>query len=146
MSKALISEAEVLNYIPQRPPIVLVDRLLESNSQFTKAGFLVPETHLFVVDGRLQLPGLVENVAQTAALGAGYQFKKQTTSPTDKVPIGFIGAIKHLELYQLPVINTLLITSIELTQEVFNFQIVQAKIMAAKQLLLTCEMKIFVAK
>ena len=58
--------------IPQRHPIVLVDRLLDSDVEKSVSDFLIREDCVFVEDGRMVSAGLMENIAQTCALRIGY--------------------------------------------------------------------------
>ncbi|HMJ46203.1 MAG TPA: hypothetical protein VK498_02685, partial [Ferruginibacter sp.] len=62
----------ILSYIPQRPPFVMVDKILSSGESSTRTSFIIHEKNIFVENGKFREPGLVENIAQTAAAGAGY--------------------------------------------------------------------------
>jgi predicted hotdog family 3-hydroxylacyl-ACP dehydratase len=60
-------EENVLNLIPQKPPFVMIGRLLHWDEKLTRTSFLVNDDNVFVEDGEFREPGLIENIAQTAA-------------------------------------------------------------------------------
>ena len=68
------STTNILSYIPQRPPFVMVDEIIDSGEKKTCSKFLIKEDNIFVENGFLKEPGLVENIAQTAAARAGYTY------------------------------------------------------------------------
>ena len=63
---------DILDLLPQRPPFVLIDRLVHFDEHRTVTRFTVPEGHLFCEEGCLQAAGLIENIAQTCAARMGY--------------------------------------------------------------------------
>lgn len=135
----IASKNEILEYIPQRPPIVMVDSLISIDEKTTVSGFTVSEENIFVENNKFREPGLVENVAQSAALGVGYVCKQNNTP----VPIGFIGAIKNLTVYELPEVGDTLTTEITVDYKVFEATLITGKIFVGEQLIAQLEMKIF---
>ena len=88
--------------IPHREPMIMVDGLHHYNEKEAIASLTLREDNLFVADGMLSESGLIEHMAQTAALHAGYKFY------TKNKPIreGFIASIKTFELKgHLPKVN-----------------------------------------
>jgi 3-hydroxymyristoyl/3-hydroxydecanoyl-(acyl carrier protein) dehydratase len=130
---------EVLKLIPQRPPIVMVDKLISAADGKTVSGFTILADNIFVENGIMQEPGMVENVAQSAALGVGYM----CSIKNEKVPLGFIGAVKNLKIYGLPAVGDELKTEIQVDYEVFEATLITGKVYCADKLLAQCEMKIF---
>ena len=53
-------------------------------------------------------PGLLENIAQTAAARAGYEAKKEN----EPVRVGYIGAVKNFEVFDLPGLHDMIETEI----------------------------------
>ena len=53
--------------LPQKPPMVMVDALVEFTELSAVTRLVVRPDNIFVQNGRLAEPGLVENIAQTAA-------------------------------------------------------------------------------
>ena len=88
--------------------------------------------------------GLIENMAQSAALRTGWMSKIGAGETEFSPSIGVIGAIKNFMLYRNPAINTSITTEVEVITEIFNATMVQAKIMQDDELLAECELKIFI--
>ena len=133
-------QPEIHKYIPQRPPFVMIDefKLLLDNG--IQSGFMILPENILVVDGIFQESGLVENMAQTAAMYAGYTANKSNLP----APIGYIGALKNLKIFALPVVNEKLTTSVILKTEVMNIQIVEAEVRnEAQEIIAECELRIF---
>lgn len=137
--QVLVRGDELLKYIPQRPPIVMIDRLFEANEKFVCTGFLPGTDSLFSSGGFFTEPGILENMAQTAAAGTGYLFIQNKK----EVPVGFIGAIKDFQLFKLPGIHEDLTTEVAIVAEVMNASVIRATVSANDGLVATCEMKIF---
>lgn len=136
----LVEDIETL--IPQRPPFVMIGSLQHYDASVTRSGFTVDGDNIFVEQGYFTEPGLVENIAQTAAARAGYI----AVTESKPVQLGYIGAIKDLEIYKLPTVNDELVTEIELINEVFNVSVIKGKIWCSNVLMAQCEMKIFISQ
>lgn len=136
----LVKKENIVSLIPQRSPFVMIDELLDSDEKSTRTAFTVRENNIFVVDGRLNESGLTENIAQTAAARAGYFTQKENLP----VMIGYIGAIKDLEIFCLPHVNDNLETEIIVGSQVFGVTLVTGKVRCKNVLLAQCEMKIFI--
>ena len=144
----LVSREDVLKFIPQRMPIVVVHGLEEHSENSSTSTFYVEENHLFVRDGKLLPSGLMENIAQTAALRSGYSFSlnvpKEGEAP--EPPIGFIGALKNFVVDDLPSAGSTLHTTITVTYEVMGLQVVEASVKCGRNVIASCEMKIFLSQ
>ena len=134
-------EENILPLIPQRSPFVMIGKLLHSDEKLTRTSFVVIEENIFVENGEFREPGLIENIAQTAAAGAGY-ISRLENKP---VSVGYISAIKNLEIFALPKINDELITEIIIEDQVFDFTIIAGRIWCNKTLMAQCEMRIFIS-
>ncbi len=133
-----IDKNEILEYIPQREPMVMVNSLLENSEKLTKTSLLISSENIFCKDGVFREPGLIENMAQTAAVRAGH-FAKQNNK---KVRTGFIGAIKNLKINILPKVNQTIYTELKSDYEYNDFSIVSAKVFYNEEIAAECEMKI----
>ena len=71
VNKPIVSSDSILQYIPQRPPIVLISRIYKSDDTTIVTGFDMTEGHIFTHHGKLTESGIIENMAQTAASRAG---------------------------------------------------------------------------
>lgn len=131
---------DILSYIPQRPPFVMIDELIDSGATSTRSKFLVKAGNLFVENGHLKEPGMVENIAQTAAARAGYiaQLEKKP------VLIGYIGAVKNLQINAFPIIGDELVTEITIENQIFDVTLISGKISCNEKIVAHCQMKIFI--
>jgi len=127
--------------IPQRPPFVMVGRLISYGADGFSSSFSIDKENLFVKNGYFQEEGMIENIAQTAAAGAGYGFKINKQD----VKLGYIGAVKNAIIIKRPAIGTTIRTDIKILNKVFNVDIIEGKIFNENnELLASCEMKIFI--
>lgn len=142
MSIATLPDSDIVRYIPQRQPIVMVDTLVAVTDKVTETAFVVKAGALFVEDGVLQEPGLIENIAQTAAAGVGYQCAVNNV----EVPVGFIGAVKNLTIEYLPKVGEKITTRVEVLEEIFDMSLIKGESFVGDKPVLVCEMKIVLKK
>jgi 3-hydroxymyristoyl/3-hydroxydecanoyl-(acyl carrier protein) dehydratase len=136
----MIAQENILSLIPQRPPFVMVDKLLYADEKSATTSFIISAKNIFVVEGKFREAGLVENMAQTAAARAGH-----ISAAHKKIPqIGYIGDVKNLEIAELPKINDELETEIIIENQVFEVTIISARVKCKEKLIASCEMKIFI--
>jgi 3-hydroxyacyl-[acyl-carrier-protein] dehydratase len=128
-----------MEYIPQAAPFEMIDTLVSANKTETLTQFCIPENHLFVSNGYFTEPGLIENMAQTAAAGTGYDAARNKKP----APVGFIGAIKNFEVTQLPKKGATIQTTAKVLMQVMNATVVQAMVHLDGTLIATAEFKIF---
>lgn len=140
--EAIFQDEEVLRLIPQRAPIVLVDKFYGIEDNRSYAGFTIPENHLFCESGQLQEAGIIEHIAQSAAARIGYLYYQKG----EKTPLGFIGSIDKLTIHQLPEAGKELLTEISIIQEVFDITLIAAQVKVEEQPVAECRMKIFIKK
>ena len=135
-------EVNIESLLPQSAPFVMIDKLLYSGEKTTRSGLFVTDDNIFVENGHLREPGLVENIAQTVAVRAGY-ISQQENSP---VLVGYIGAVNALEIFALPEIGDELITEITIENQIFDVTIISGRIYCQEKLMASCQMKIFINK
>jgi predicted hotdog family 3-hydroxylacyl-ACP dehydratase len=131
---------DIQSLIPQKPPFVMVDKLLSVTETSVTTGFSIKADNIFVQDGVFKEPGLVENIAQTAAASAGY------VSHTENKPVlvGYIGSVNNLQIFALPKAGDELITEITTENQIFDVTLISGKITCNGQLIAQCKMKIFI--
>ncbi|MFT3902793.1 MAG: 3-hydroxyacyl-ACP dehydratase [Niabella sp.] len=132
---------DILSFIPQRAPFVMIDALVHCDDAGAVTSFEVREGNIFLEDGILKEPALVENMAQTAAARVGYICQKEGKP----VPVGFIGAIQHLKVHGLPQTGDVLHTTITIKNQIFNATIIEGVVRSGGKILATGEMRIFVS-
>jgi predicted hotdog family 3-hydroxylacyl-ACP dehydratase len=117
-------EYEILDLIPQRPPMVMIDQLTHSGEKLARGRLLIRESNVFCHEGHLQEAGLIEFITQTAAAYEGYlRLSSQT-----EVKRGFIAVIKNLVIHSLPVINTEIQSEIIIENELLGYTIITGSI------------------
>lgn len=119
--------------------MVMIHSLVEATEEYAVTTFSIGENNPFVRSGVLTESGLIENIAQTAAAHAGHLYKQKGIP----VPVGFIAAIKDLEVPALPLVNTTIKTTVTITNKVFDVTIIRGVIEQHGKTLCQCEMKIF---
>lgn len=117
-----IEDISLNELLPQRPPFVMIDRLVSCDAVFAVTELTIREDNIFVEDEQLTSSGLIENIAQTCAARIGYL----NLNVGSTVKIGVIGAINNLDIFRNPKVGEKLETSIELISEVFQMTLVDA--------------------
>jgi 3-hydroxyacyl-[acyl-carrier-protein] dehydratase len=142
----LVTKENITTFIPQRAPIIMVDGLLEHSDQISVSQLVIAMDNIFVADGHFQMPGMVENIAQTAALRMGYahmvQAKESGGAPIAP-PVGFIGEVKNLTIHFLPPVGSTIHTKVELLHNVFTASVIKGTVLHDGKVAADCEMKIF---
>jgi predicted hotdog family 3-hydroxylacyl-ACP dehydratase len=139
--KVIACGTEIYNFLPQRPPMVMIDTLISCNDKITVTSLEILPDNIFADNGFLAEPGIIENIAQTAAAGVGYMYKNNTSE--NEVPIGVIGAIKDLKIYFLPKTGETIRTEVIVLYEVMNASVISGKVYSDNKIIAECEMKIF---
>ncbi len=137
MSLTIQNAAE---FIPQKPPFVLVDKLLYVDENRSHAVLRSGKENIFLKEGFYSTSGMVESMAQTAAAGTGYLSKKENKA----VPIGYIGAVQKLEVLDWPPVNAEITMEINLLTNILQVSLVSAVVKMADRIMASCEMKIFI--
>ena len=138
--KTLITGEEILEYIPQRPPVVMVDTFYGIDERgCARSGLTVTADNLFVADGVLDECGIVEHIAQSAALRAGYMNRTMGR----RVQLGYIGAVNDLKVHFLPPVRSRLVTQNMVEQTVMNVTLLSARTECDGKPVAECRMKIY---
>jgi predicted hotdog family 3-hydroxylacyl-ACP dehydratase len=129
---------DITALLPQGPPFVMVDKLLYSDGHLTCTTFRITPGNPLVEKGRLSAAGLMENIAQTAAAGAGYAAR----AVNEGVRSGYIISVKDLDIRALPEIEAELMTEITITARVADIIVISGKTTCRGEVIATGEMKI----
>ena len=129
---------DITALLPQGPPFVMVDKLLYSDGHLTCTTFRITPGNPLVEKGRLSAAGLMENIAQTAAAGAGYAAR----AVNEGVRSGYIISVKDLDIRALPEIEAELMTEIIITARVADIIVISGKTTCRGEVIATGEMKI----
>ena len=117
----------------------MISRLVTFDLVRTVTETDIKKSNIFIEDGEFSPSGLIENIAQTCAARIGYAnkyiFKKG-------IQIGFIGAIRNLEIFERPKVGETITTTVDVKEEVFGMTLASAKIMIGHRTLVETEIKI----
>ena len=116
----------------------MIDKLLSCDDKVTRTSYRVKAENIFASGGLFREPGLMENMAQTAAAGAGYRAGMKNLP----VQLGYIGAVRNLEIIDLPATQDELITEIKMEDQVGAITRVSGKIWCNEIMIAQCEMTI----
>ena len=105
-----ICGSDILKLLPQRPPILVVDALLDFSKTRITTRYTIKDDCLFVNDCMFSEFGMIENMAQSSATIDGFINAENDLPPK----IGFIGEVKDFTLFSLPKIGETLITTVNL--------------------------------
>ncbi len=132
------NQDSIIQFIPQRAPFIMVDKILFSENRKTITTFYIEESNIFSKDGFFREPGMIENIAQSIGAGRGYEGAKENKQPQ----IGYIGSIKNLKIHFLPKVDTEIKTEITILNQVLNFTSVSGKIISEDKIAAECEIVI----
>ncbi|UWX55291.1 hypothetical protein NYZ99_01390 [Maribacter litopenaei] len=127
----------VTELIPQKEPFVMVDKLHHFSENKIVSGLTVKEENIFCTNNLFLEPGLIENMAQTVAMHKGYTYYLKN----EPAPVGYIGAIKKAEIFELPKLGSELTTTVTILHDIMGVTLVEAKIECGETLIATSEIK-----
>jgi predicted hotdog family 3-hydroxylacyl-ACP dehydratase len=130
-------EYDILDLIPQRPPMVMIDQLTYSGEKLARGCLFIKESNVFCHEGHLQEAGLIEFITQTAAAYEGYL----QVSAQKEVKPGFLSVIKNLVIHSLPAINTEIQSEIKVENELLGYTIITGRILQNNSILAEGEMR-----
>ena len=122
---------DIEKLLPQGPPFILVDELLGSDVSGAKTRFRVTADNPLVENGRFGVGGLIENMAQTAAAGAGYAARAGGGPLTG----GAIVSVSNLEIARLPAVGEELLTAVTVTGRVADIIVISGTITCGQDLI-----------
>lgn len=127
--------------IPQRPPFVMVDKLVSFEGKVAQSTFLITKDNVLLdSNGKLSAGGILENMAQTCAARIGY-INKVLEAQT--VKIGVVASLKNITIHSYPSIDEELTTTVEETLGGFmNMTILNAKVTCNNTVIAEGEVKV----
>ena len=119
----------------------MVGKLTAFDEKRTVTETFIKEDNIFVCDGVFSAPGLVENIAQTCAARIGYVNKYILNKG---IQLGFIGAIRNLEITGCPKVGDTITTCVMVIDDVLGMTLANAVVTCNGETLATTEIKIAV--
>jgi len=143
---------QIAKYLPHNQPMLMVDIIDYIDDENVWTRFEIKDTTLFVENGFFTEAGLIENAAQTcsAIVGQHYFFDEHKQEIEDVKVMGFISAIKKIEVYSLPKAGSILKTKAKLDSkfiaETYQICTLEVEIFDAQLLILKGIMNLFLQK
>jgi predicted hotdog family 3-hydroxylacyl-ACP dehydratase len=113
--KEIRNNIDIRKFLPHRDPMLMVNNIISIDSETVTAEFYIPSDCIFVENNILSETGLIENAAQvcSAIVGQSYFDVDDIEGKGNKI-VGYISAIKKVEIFQLPKVEDTLITKAKL--------------------------------
>lgn len=127
-------------FIPQQPPIVMIDNILVCEDAQFVTDFLIRPDNVFVDGDCFRESGILENIAQTCAARVGFCAADQ------RVPRGVIGGISNFVLHRHPKVGQQITTTIQVVAGVANALVVDAVVRCETEIIATSSMKVFITQ
>lgn len=150
--KTLNKIVEIQNYLPHRHPMLMVDIITEINQLHVSTLFEIKADNLFLCDESFSEAGLIENAAQTcsAIIGQNYFFDENQQELENVAVIGFISAIKKVQIHALPKVNQTLVTQGTLVSKLegndYSICVLAVNTYVGEQKIAEAEMNLFLQK
>lgn len=136
----IVVKDAITDFIPHRPPFVMIDHLVSATRERFESEFTVREDNVLVQGGLFQETGLIEHIAQTCAAAFGYLDREAGGEPK----IGFIGAVSKVLVTELPPVGARVRTVVTPLHQLGNIYLVKGESSLDGRILLGCELKIVV--
>ena len=137
-------DIDIQTLLPQRAPMVMVDRLLNADADSATTAFEIRPDNLFVEDGCLKTYALVEVMAQSCAAQLGY-VDKHIHGQND-VRVGYIGSVKKMIVEAVPKVGETLTTSVRMLEDYGNMRMAAAECPVGEQRIAAAELVITLAE
>lgn len=143
-----MQEYRIDELIPQRPPFVMVDRLVSCGATDALTELTVREDDIFVDDGFLSPAGIIENMAQSCAarIGCINMMRSVTEAATAVTTIGVIGDVRDCVIMRQPRPGETLHTHIQIIEQMMNLTLAELTTSVEGETIATARMKIALAE
>ena len=131
---------DIKSVIPQREPIIMIDKILNHSDEKTSTSLTIKETNIFVEENIFQSSGLIEHIAQSSAARMGMQTTEEENPPL----LGYIASIKNMMINRLPKVGETILTEIIVTNHINNIIVVQGESKVDNIVVSNCELKVFI--
>ena len=132
---------EIKKLIPQRDPIMMVDKFVAVEGDTAETGLTFTQNNFFLEeDGKMAEIGLIEHIAQSASAFEGHKALVQG----QPLPVGYIGEVKKFHCYKRPAVGAELHTFVTMGAEVNGVTLMTGKVEVDGEVIADTQMKIFV--
>ena len=126
-----LNDIPITSLIPQRPPFVMVDRVLSCDIVTAVTELTVRPDNIFLDDGLLSAAGIIENMAQSCAARMGCVNRMNG----EAIKIGFIGDIRDCQILRQPRREEVMTTHVDIIEDVFNLTLANVTIRIADEVI-----------
>ena len=133
-----LQDIPITDLIPQRPPFVMVDKLLSCDQVNALSEFTICPDNIFLDNQLLSPAGIIENMAQACAARMGC-VNRMHNKP---IKIGFIGDIRDCKIMRQPRCHEVLHTHVQIIEEVFNLTLANVISKVGDEVIASARMKI----
>jgi predicted hotdog family 3-hydroxylacyl-ACP dehydratase len=138
---SFVQSINIHTLLPQQESFVMIDALKHFSMSVVETTLHISPENLFVEQESLSASGMLENIAQTCAARIGYINKYILKKD---IQVGFIGAVRNMEIVCLPKIGDTITTTVTIVEEAFGISLATATIKLGDKTLATTEIKIAV--
>jgi len=134
---------DIKKLLPHREPMLMASKMPYLDATTVETNFDIEPTCIFLQDGKLTAAGLIENAAQScgAIVAQSYVHRNESNEIIGRA-IGFISAIKKIEIFALPSINDHIVTKGKLISrfddETFSLCTVESTTFRKGELIVAC--------
>ena len=131
----------IIDFIPHRKPFIMVSSIQKIKANEITTTFKIAQENIFCDSGKFKVGGLIENVAQSAAIYAGNLLKQEGK----QIPIAFISSIKNIEVFKLPLAGETITTVAKKIDKILDFEIFKGEIFdQEKHKICECELRFYI--
>ena len=138
MKNPVVSGAAICDYIPQRAPIVMIDKFFGIEGDTSSCGLTIQPDCMLVENGHLTDGGIIEHIAQSGAMHIGYE----SVNNGHGVPLGVIGNVSKPTINALPQVGDELYTTIKFEAVVGPVSLIAAEVRVGDEVIATGKMKV----
>ena len=137
-----LEKIQITSLIPQRPPFVMVDRILSCDDTDAATELSVRQDNILLEETHLSSAGVVENMAQSCAVRMGCV----NAMKNEPIRLGYIGEIKNLKIYRLPLLNEVLTTEVHVMMDYFDMTLASVCTKVGDEIVAEARLKLAMTK
>lgn len=141
LSEEYLRSIDVHSILPQQEPFVMIGNLVYFSIDTSTSETEIKENNIFVDNNNFSASGMMENIAQTCAARIGFYNKYILHKD---VQVGFIGAIRNYVINKLPNVGDIILTKVDIIEEIFGMTLAKAEIVCNNEIIATAEIKLSV--
>lgn len=130
---------EIVTALPHKKPFIMIDTLCYLDDAVIIAEFTITEDNIFVQESYFHEPGIMEHMAQSAALRSTLKAQQKG----EETPLGYFAGIKKFNLYKCPKINATLKTTVRNIVVLDKATVVNVETVCNEHMVATAEMSFY---